>query len=160
MKSKRNILLRLILTALSAAAVIFIFYNSSVDADASSEQSGFVLKWLSGLLNSLGFKVELTEHFVRKTAHFIEYFVLGGLLSGAAYSYVLSRKRMLFIALPAGLAVAVCDELIQTGSAGRSCEIKDMALDFSAVLCAALILCLMIYLVKRRKKKKGEMNDG
>ena len=159
--SKRKLLwVRIILTALGVLAVGFIFCNSMMDADESTVQSDATMGWLSGLLKSLGFKdIEMTSHFIRKTAHFVEFFTMGALLSGAVYSYVLSVKRMLLIALPLGLAVAVCDELIQLGSAGRSCEIGDMALDFSAVLTAALILSLILICVKKRKAKKVEGNE-
>jgi len=124
-----------------------------MDADESSRQSGTLLDAVNSLLRSIGLG-ELTDHFIRKTAHFVEYFVLGGTLSGAVYSYTFSVKRMLPIALPIGLAVAVCDELIQTTSPGRSCEIADMALDFSAVVTAAVIMSVIFAVYRRHMVKK------
>ena len=156
MKRQGMIAIRVILTALSVMAVGFIFYNSSLDAVESSGQSGSLLGVINDLLERIGLGIELSDHFIRKAAHFTEYFVLGALIGAAAYSYVMRRRRMLMITLPAGLAVAVCDELIQLTSVGRSCEIKDMALDFTGVVCASLILTLIMYLIEKKEGKKSE----
>ena len=160
MKKNRLIVLRIVLTALTAAMIGFIFLNSMKNADDSSAQSGALLARINGVLHWLGISRELSQHFIRKTAHFTEYFVLGSLLCATAYAYVRRRGRMLCIALPAGLCTAVIDELIQSGSAGRSCEIADMALDFSAVVTASLIAVLILYLRRRRKGKKLRDKEG
>lgn len=149
--------LRAILTLLSVGMIAFIFYNSSLNDVESTEQSDFVLEFINGLFRSLGIGVELGDLLIRKAAHFTEYFVLGGLIGGAVYSYALDRRGLLIFTLPVGLAVAVCDELIQTGSAGRSCSVWDMILDFSAVLTAALLLSAIISVyLKKKEKKEGE----
>ena len=151
MKTDRTIALRMILTTFSIVAIAFIFYNSSFSADESSLQSGLVLSFINGILKSFGIGAEASELFIRKTAHFVEYFVLGLLLSSAAYNYVLRISRTLMIALPIGLSVAVIDEVIQLSSEGRSFRFGDIALDFSAVLAAAMILMFIIHLVKRKR---------
>ena len=93
MKTDRTIALRIILTTFSVVAIAFIFYNSSFSADESSEQSGFFLGLLNGIFKSLGIGTELTDFFIRKSAHFLEYFILGLLLGSAAYNYVLRIKE-------------------------------------------------------------------
>ena len=66
------------------------------------------------------------------------------------------------IAVPLGALTAVCDELIQTMSEGRACQITDMLIDTSGVLTGTLIVLLMITLIIRSKKNKikteGENN--
>lgn len=156
---KRTVILRIILTALSVAAVAYIFHHSMMNADDSTVQSDSVMGGLNGFLSALGIPVTLSEYFIRKTAHFVEYFVLGGLLSATAWVYVHRRARMLIIALPAGLAVAVTDELIQTGSPGRSGQVSDVALDFGAVLTAALLAALLLYLREKRKIRKRDHSE-
>ena len=156
MKRKSSIALRVILTVLSVLTVGFIFYNSSLNADQSSEHSGRLLEAINSILRSMGFGAALNEHLIRKTAHFVEYFVLGLLLSGTWYAYTGCRKRTLIFAPLNGLLVAVCDEMIQTMSSGRSCEVADMALDFSAVLCASLLMTLILYIIE----KKGTRKEG
>ena len=157
-KRKSTVALRVILTVLSVLAVGLIFYNSSLDASESSEQSGALLEAVNAFLRSIGIGVELSEHLIRKTAHFVEYFVLGVLLNGTWHAYIESCRRAPMLASACGFVVAVCDELIQLTSAGRSCEVADMALDFSAVVCASLVTALVLYTAQRRKNRK-EGND-
>lgn len=156
MKNRRTILLRVILTLLSVAAVAYIFHHSMMSAGASTEQSDSVMGGMNGFLHSLGLDVILTEHIVRKAAHFAEFFVLGALLSLTAYVYVHRISRMLLLALPAGLAVAVTDELIQLGAPGRSGQVSDVILDYSAVLTAALCVLLFLLIREKRKMKKDQ----
>lgn len=159
LKKHRSLIISIILTALTAAVIGYIFYHSSLDAVESTVQSDSVMDGLGGFLRIFGIDAELSEHVIRKLAHFTEYFALGALLCLTAYSYVRRRGRMLLIALPSGLAVAVCDELIQLGSEGRSCEVRDMLLDYCAVLTAALTVTLILYLVSRRKEKKMKLKE-
>ena len=158
MKEKSSVALRAILTVLSVMAVGLIFYHSSLNAAESSEQSGALLEVINAFLRSIGAGIELSEHFIRKTAHFVEYFMLGLLLNGTWHAYTGNRRQTPVYASACGLAVAVCDELIQLTSAGRSCEAADMALDFSAVVCASLVMTLILYAAQRSKNQK-EGND-
>ena len=154
MKRQYLLPLQIGMTMLSIAAVAVIFRNSMQNADISSIESEAVVRIIKTVFRTFGADVAPTDHAVRKAAHFIEYFILGGLLSGTAYAYALKLKGMLIAALPIGLIVAVCDELIQSGVAGRSCQISDMALDFSAVVTAAVIMAVILTAVKRRRTKK------
>ena len=148
--------LRIGMTLLSVLAVAVIFRNSMQDAELSSLESGSILALITKLLESLRLDVAINEHIIRKTAHFVEYFILGGLLSGTAYAYTLKLKGLL-AAPPIGLIVAVCDELIQDGVPGRSCQISDMALDFSAVVTAAGIFAIILAIRNKRvNQRKGK----
>ena len=61
--------------------ICFIYGNSLTPATISSQESGFLLDKFRGAMISLGWEhLWLTEHIVRKTAHFAEYAVLGGLM--------------------------------------------------------------------------------
>ena len=68
----------------SAAAVLyvlFIFSNSMKNADLSSADSGAVLRLVQQVLTAGGVDgTIITEHVIRKTAHFTEYAALGILL--------------------------------------------------------------------------------
>jgi len=160
LKNPRVLTIRIIFTVLSVTAVAAIFYNSSLSAVDSSSQSGSLLDSINSFLHSLNINITLTDHFIRKTAHFTEYSILGILLTITVISYVRRIRPTLAIALPLGLIVSICDELIQLGSEGRSCEIADMALDFSAVIFAALTVTGILYLKRREKtKKEGNTNE-
>ena len=61
--------------------ILFIYSNSMRPAVQSSAESGRVLRLLQKLAANTGIAVPwLTEHIVRKCAHFIEYTGLGMLL--------------------------------------------------------------------------------
>ena len=154
MKKRRLTVLRIVLTVLSVAALGFIFFNSMQDADDSTLRSTGLREAINRLLRSLGIGWQLTEHVTRKMAHFAEFFVLGALLSATVHAYV-PRLRAVWLALPIGAAAAVCDELIQRGSAGRSCQFSDVLLDASAVLTAVLAAVLILYLIGRHKGRRS-----
>ena len=64
-----------------AAYVVFIFSNSLTPADLSSEESGFVMRLVHQAIGAAGLSAPwLTEHVIRKCAHFSEYTLLGILL--------------------------------------------------------------------------------
>lgn len=159
MKNKKRWVLRLVLSLLSIFAIGIIFYQSSLPADESMQESGRLLAWINSVLGAIHPSLVLDQFIVRKAAHFTEYFCLGCLLFGTFYAYLSKRLRALLCALSAGLIVAVCDEMIQTVSEGRSCELRDIMIDCSGVLCGALIILFIISLVlshKRKRKVKHE----
>ena len=154
MKDKKRLIARIILTVLTVTAVAAIFYNSSLDADESTEQSSSLLLAINQFFCSMGIPIELTETVLRKMAHFAEYTVLGALLSTTVYLYAQKRAKTLLIALPLGAVIATCDELIQLIPAGRSSEVRDVLIDFCGVLLASLIVTLITYFIDRRRKVK------
>ena len=113
----------------------FIFIQSALPGDLSSNESNFIVQLLVALFDvdarSVGFAV-------RKCAHFTEYLVLGGstmLLFGEM------RLSGLF-AWAVGAAYAVTDEFHQLFVAGRSCEVRDMCIDAAGVLCGVMVVWL------------------
>ena len=154
MKDKKLITARVIMTALTVAAIAAIFYNSSLDADTSTEQSSPLVMWVNQCLRSLNCPFTVTEKFIRKMAHFTEYSVLGTMLSVTCYLYFRKRSRVWMTALPIGAAVAVCDELIQLIPKGRSCQVSDMALDCCGIVFGTLIVALIISIIEKKKTRR------
>lgn len=154
MQNRKLFIARIILTVLTVTAVAAIFYNSSLSAVESTEQSSPLTELVNSFLSSLHIPLTLEETVIRKTAHFTEYAVLGTLLTVTVHLYAKKRSRTLLLALPPGAAVAVCDELIQLFPAGRSCEVKDMLIDFCGIVFAALIVTLIISIIEKRRNKR------
>ena len=100
--------------------ICFIFYNSSLPAIESSELSEGLTYKLYELLN-LNIDLQSFHVFIRKLAHFIEYFGLGLF----AYYAFKSHKVALFLCV----LVACFDETIQLFTFGRSGQISDVLLD-------------------------------
>lgn len=103
-----------ILIIITIALVAFAFIHSSMPADISSEESGNVLEFLQKILDFLGFTPELTDHIVRKSAHFCEYTAIGAMLMSCAFAFDKLKPYKYYInVMFCGLATAVCDETIQ-----------------------------------------------
>lgn len=152
-KSQTALRFRVIVFILTAGMIAFAFIHSSMPADLSSEESEGVMVILQNILDFFGFSTELTDHIVRKAAHFAEYTAIGMLLVSCAYSFSRTKPyRYYSQILLAGLATAVIDETIQLNVAGRSGQITDVLLDFSGVITGAVFM-LLFYMIYRKIKK-------
>ncbi|MBQ3330147.1 MAG: VanZ family protein [Ruminococcus sp.] len=160
MKDKKLLTARVILTALTVAAIAAIFYNSSLSAVESTEQSSPLTEWVNGILSSMHLPFAVTEKFIRKLAHFSEYSALGLLLSSTVFLYRQNRRKTVLTALPIGAAVAVCDELIQLIPEGRSCQVSDMLIDTCGIAFGTLIVLLFISIKEKSKKKRMKKKEG
>ena len=129
-----------ILKILIIASILFIWGHSAVPAEKSAKESGLILRILSYIFGG----ERLTDHIVRKLAHFTEYAVLGFFLS--------CYKEKLCSVLSAGLFVSFIDETIQLFAAGRSGEVVDMWIDLSGIVLAA---CITEGIRKWKSKENG-----
>ena len=135
--------LRLFLRLLLVVTLCVIWGNSLLSREDSAGLSGGLTAWL----RSIGLPV--SNHFVRKTAHFCEFGLLGAEL------VLLMRLRggrgfqCLCNSAFAALLAAVTDETIQVFS-GRGSQVLDVVLDFSGAV-AGILLCTLI--AKRSEKK-------
>lgn len=138
--------------------VLFIYSNSMKPAVISSQESGGVLQFLLLLFYKAGISAGwLTEHLIRKTAHFAEYTVLGLLLWKNAGLLPWRTASRRFAIVTAGFFIPFADETIQLFTEGRSGQISDVWLDMSGV-CAGVLLgvCLGCVIRRRAEKKKGK----
>lgn len=151
---KRSVVLkRGIFCTLTALLIAFIFINSALDADISSKESTGVLEFINNILSSLRIQLILSENFVRKCAHFAEYFALGTLLYFTVLSFTDKLNKKFYIPLCIGLITASVDETIQLFSPGRSGQFSDVLLDFFGVCTAVFILYISKNLFKRKDKE-------
>lgn len=137
----------------------FIFGLSSQNADESSETSGSLIASFAEIFYP-GFD-ELTgeeqeqiigsfQFIARKTAHFSIYGVLGFLSFLTFVSY--RRLRLisrLSLSAAVCLAYAISDEIHQLFVAGRSCELRDVCIDFCGALLAITVSALFSRYIKR-----------
>lgn len=121
-----------------------IFYNSSLPAELSDETSYFFVNLIAGINSFLDKPVPLPamNHYIRKTAHFTEYFVQALLLCNAFQSASTDRKNAHGYILLLSLMTAVLDEYIQLFSPGRSGQVTDIMLDFSGGFSGWLVFQL------------------
>lgn len=133
----------------------FIWGNSMKSRSESQLLSLGVLQFIRPLLDAIFSPEHVTDHLVRKLAHFTEFAMLGAEL--ALLSVLLGKRELHSIlnCLFAGLLVAVADETIQLFSS-RGSQVIDVVLDFSGVVMGVLVLLGLraIVMTLRKAKKK------
>lgn len=111
---------------------LFIFHQSSL---TSTESNGVSLPLVEMFLNFFSFMdKDILHHFIRKAAHFTEYFLLGGSILYAMDEDFTFRRFVLFCVL-----VPVCDETIQSFTPGRAAQLTDCLLDASGMISASIL---------------------
>ena len=151
---------RVVFTLALAGCIWFIFSNSMAVAQVSSASSGRVLTLLQGALRRLGHPAlaqRLTQHVVRKMAHFCEYMLEGFLLMLCMRVYSRHPLRHITVPMLGGVLTALTDEAIQLYSPGRSSQVTDVWLDSVGVLAgilAALVLMALCRLLFHHRDKE------
>ena len=151
---------RVVFTLALAGCIWFIFSNSMAVAQVSSASSGRVLTLLQGALRRLGHPAlaqRLTQHVVRKMAHFCEYMLEGFLLMLCMRVYSRHPLRHITVPMLGGVLTALTDENIQLYSPGRSSQVTDVWLDSVGVLAgilAALVLMALCRLLFHHRDKE------
>ncbi len=151
---------RVVFTLALAGCIWFIFSNSMAVAQVSSVSSGRVLTLLQGALRRLGHPAlaqRLTQHVVRKMAHFCEYMLEGFLLMLCMRVYSRHPLRHITVPMLGGVLTALTDETIQLYSPGRSSQVTDVGLDsvgvLAGILAALLLMALCRLLFHHRDKE-------
>ena len=140
---------RVIFTFALIACIAFIFRNSLENGTQSSMRS----QELMAVLNELLGKVHLgplSEHTIRKLAHFAEFTMEGFLLMLCLRVYTAHFVRHMSWPLLGGMTTALMDETIQRFIPNRTSSVTDVWIDMAGVVCGlfvALIILLIVRLV-------------
>ena len=140
---------RVIFTFALIACIAFIFRNSLETGTQSSMRS----QELMAVLNELLGKVHLgplSEHTIRKLAHFAEFTMEGFLLMLCLRVYTAHFVRHMSWPLLGGMTTALMDETIQRFIPNRTSSVTDVWIDMAGVVCGlfvALIILLIVRLV-------------
>jgi VanZ family protein len=142
-----------ILMILVSLWTLFIFAQSLLPGEVSSNQSGFIVDILYPLIQKMGINmnVDTFSFWIRKLAHFTEYFILGVLLF-MTYRHRFQTKMLILIIFLQGFLTASIDETIQLFTPNRSGEIRDVLIDVFGVMNATMV-SLIITLPFDRKSK-------
>lgn len=119
--------------------ILFMFAHSMTPGELSSRESGGMLHLVFQILEKFGVEAEwLTEHIIRKAAHFCEYSVFGILLlfyqssrPKRRYGQRTRQLEAVYFMMLAVIAVPFCDETIQLFVPGRSGQLQDVWLDMA-----------------------------
>ena len=126
--------------------LLLIFYFSSQVADDSNELShgimNNIIKFIEGLFPNSTFDFSNLNFYIRKSAHFITYLVLGVLTINAFSNLGLLRYRLFSYSLLFCVLYAASDEFHQSFVPGRSGQGSDVLLDSVGALVGILIYLL------------------
>lgn len=148
----------IIFIVLTIALSSFIFIMSSQDATESADTSSGVCEAILSFFDSEYDdateeqklqKVEALQFWVRKGAHFSVYCVL------AIFAFL--AMRSVFTALPFVFSLMYCllfsisDEIHQSFVPGRSCELRDVCIDFSGAILGTILIILFLRIILKKK---------
>ena len=138
-------------------AVIFAFsmQPGKKSTETSEGVTGQIIKIFPGSADTgegLPEKVfKKINFYVRKSAHFICYLLLGILATAAMQTTHFSNRKKVIFALLICLLFATSDEFHQLFVPGRSGEVRDVCLDFAGSAVGTFLACSFLYLKKRRR---------
>ncbi len=133
--------------------MVFIFLQSALPADLSQQESNAIVTLLTGLLPVAP---KTLSFVIRKSAHFMEYLLLGMSLFVTVREYFPVEERIgavrFGLLLPWGIGTlyALTDEIHQRFVPGRSCEARDVLIDSCGVAAGVLVMVL----IRRAGEKK------
>ncbi|MBQ7693047.1 MAG: VanZ family protein [Oscillospiraceae bacterium] len=151
MTERRKKRLRRALRLALIATLCFIWGNSFLGKEDSASLSLGFTAWL----RSIGLPV--SEHFVRKSAHFCEFGLLG---AETALLFWLRNGLGLQNGVNSAFAcllAAVTDETVQSFT-GRGSQVRDVVLDFSGTVLAILICSAFAGYAEKRQHIQQQAN--
>lgn len=157
-------IIRYILMIFIIILCVIIFNFSSEDGEKSNESSSKVIKSIILIDKNnrdlsqaeLDIKIESMQIFVRKSAHFISYMLLGILTMSCAATFKGKKIIKFSLSIFFTFLYSCTDELHQRFIAGRSGSIKDVCLDTVGAFVGILLVLLIILLVEKIKIRKDK----
>ena len=145
-----------IFIAVIVCSVLFIwsnsFRNSEVSMNASNGLRQMIIDFFSYCFN-IDIKKTFFMAFIRKIAHFTEYFILGVEMYLFRNAYLKKNKTTLLNITYIGVLTAFIDETIQLiPTLGRSGEVGDVWIDICGYLLAFLVVFVILIIIKSLKK--------
>lgn len=138
---------RVIFTIALLACIVYIFRNSLQTGAESSLRSQAVMMKVNETLGRVHLG-PLSEHLIRKIAHFLEFAMEGFLLMLCLRVYTAHFVRHMSWPLLIGMGTALMDETIQLFIPNRTSMVTDVWIDMLGVV-AGLLVALIILLIVR-----------
>ena len=150
---KATDILKVIVLLLTLGWMLFIFYLSSETADESTALSDRIAEAIYRIVipdfeelnpEERSIYLEAAAAPVRKSAHFLEFTILGALLCWDLTLWTsLDRRTIFFTAAAAGALYAASDEIHQLFVQERSGQLSDLLIDTAGVIIGAFFVTLL-----------------
>ncbi|MFT5874041.1 MAG: VanZ family protein [Clostridium sp.] len=143
---KRKTIVKIIICVIWVSV---IFYNGTRQGEVSQRSSKEVIKIATMVMNiptdidGPSIKFSDVNYFVRKNAHFFQYFILSILICAAIKEFNLNKWSEIFLLLFILLLFPVIDEFIQKYIPGRTSNIFDVIIDFGGGILGLTISIIM-----------------
>lgn len=158
-----------VLSVVAVALCLWVIFGFSAQpAETSLSSSGGIIEAVAKFFNS-DFEsltkeqqaeiVDYWQVFVRKTAHFCEYALLGFLSANALCTYRLNKALKALIPVGFCLVCAVCDEVQQSFIPGRAGCVADVLLDTLGGVAGTAAFMFVLWMIKRFIEKRRPQND-
>ena len=172
---KKRIILLIVLIGIMG----FIYYMSDQPVVQSGEMSFGIDRWIFShfvddfnqltLQEQQAMVLEL-DFWVRKSAHFVEYMMLGAVLMMAEQLFCNWRRALdckgksqnnrnrlkigAIVAITVGSLYAVFDEIHQYFVPGRACQLRDMVIDICGVAAGVLMVFSVLWVRNQHIDRK------
>lgn len=137
-------------------AVIFLL--SAQDGTSSGDLSHAFTDWLLSFLRAMlpnSIFESIDWHFLmRKSAHFLAYFILSLLIFNATQLSSFSKKNAILFTLIISILYAISDEIHQMFVPGRGPAVKDVLIDSSGAILGIVIYLLLSKMFRKRTKSE------
>jgi VanZ family protein len=144
---------RLVLAPLLCVLCIAVIFNLSSDANSNEKTRQLAVKLESKIETKVSpAAVDKINYVIRKSGHFIEYFILGFILLLVSNLYSFSLKLSLPYILFIILLIANLDEYYQS-FIGRASMVTDCLIDLCGGISGVLINLLILNLFKMNHNK-------
>ena len=153
MRNRTHLIRRIVLWTLALGWLVVLFVLSTQNGEESSELSLSLTHFLLRHLPFLSMTAEEFHPILRKITHFC-IFAVEGFLFGLASSDSMSDRPAVALSLIFCAAMAALNEYSQTFAEGRSCELRDMMIDFSGAVLGISVSVLVRWICLRIRRRR------
>lgn len=144
-----------IAVVLTLAWMSLIFYLSHQPASESSALSGSIVNLFLKVIEffPLTIDTEFVHFFIRKSAHFVAYSVLGFLTAHTVRLFLHKNFSTIVTSFGITILYAISDEFHQTFIPGRSGEVRDVIIDSAGSFTGIFTYILIVLLYNKLRKR-------
>ena len=146
-----------IIIVLIIATIAFIWSNSLQSVPESQAESLGFLNKVKPFLEIFVGHCNVTDHLVRKLAHFTEFGIFGCGLALLLIFRGRTRLQSVVNCAFGGLIVALIDETIQIFT-GRGSQVQDVWLDFSGIATGVVFVLIVYWIMTVIHKKQRALS--
>ncbi len=153
--------LAVVLSLLSVFWIFYIFSNSLDTADKSNDKSYDVVEIIVEKVLREDFQskskaeISIINNFIRKLAHFSEFFILSLFAFLSFWAWKLKRNLRYFLPVLVAFFVACTDEIIQYFVPGRACRFTDVLIDTGGAIFLIIVVISLKLIFLKFKSIRG-----